>query len=721
MLINNALLYSATLEYAIDANLLIVAPDTPLINVLALMSEARNYCNLPVAGFATESYILSEMRASCVLVAEGVANYCRLSDKSISKSQILGIFTERDIVKLTAAGKDLKNFTVAEVMSAPVIILTKSESQGIFTALALFRQHRIRHLPIIDKQGQLLGIVTPETIRRALQPANLLTQLRSVKDVMNSQVIQAPPSASVFELAKLMAEYQVSCVVIVEEKNTPYSIPIGIVTERDILQFQALELNLSKLRARDVMSAPLFCLSPDNSLWEAHQQMQKRHVRRLVVTGCQGELLGIISQTSLLQALDPKEMYGIIEILQQMVEERTSELKQTNERLQQEILVRQQAEKALLQARDDLQKQVEERTAELQAINARLLQDICERQRVEDALRQSEKQLRQQAQQLQKALHELQQTQSQLIQAEKMSSLGQLVAGIAHEINNPINFIYGNLSYATQYIEDLLYLLKLYRQSYPNPTPEIIQQSEKVDLEFLMTDLPKLLNSMKVGAERIRQIVISLRNFSRLDEADKKRVDIHEGIESTLLILQHRLKGKQGLPPIQVIKDYGILPPVDCYAGTLNQVFMNILSNAIDAIEQAYSQQNTNTDDKNSSISSNSSNYQCPLPMIKIRTEMIENESVVVRIADNGVGMPESVRARLFEPFFTTKPVGKGTGLGLSISYQIVVEKHHGRLECISEPGKGTEFIIEIPIKQPKRPQTHLYLNSSPQTNDLIS
>lgn len=719
MLINNALLYSATLEYAIDANLLIVAPDTPLTNVLALMSEARSCCNLPVAGSATESYILSEMRASCVLVAEGVAGYCRLPNQSISKSQILGIFTERDIVKLTAAGKDLKNFTVAEVMSAPAITLTKSESQGIFTALALFRQHRIRHLPIVDKQGQLLGIVTPETIRRALQPANLLTRLRSVKDVMNPQVIQALPSASVFELAKLMAEHQVSCVVIVEKKNTSYSIPVGIVTERDILQFQALELNLSKLRARDIMSTPLFCLSPDNSLWEAHQQMQKRHVRRLVVTGCQGELLGIVSQTSLLQALDPREMYGIIEILQQVVEERTSELKQINERLQQEILVRQQAEKALLQARDNLQRQVEERTAELRAINARLLQDIWDRQRVEDALRQSEAQLRQQAQQLQKALHELQQTQSQLIQAEKMSSLGQLVAGIAHEINNPVNFIYGNLSYAAQYIEDLLYLLKLYRQAYPNPTPEIIQQSEKVDLEFLMADLPKLLNSMKVGAERIRQIVLSLRNFSRLDEADKKRVDIHEGIDSTLLILQHRLKGKQGLPPIQVIKDYSILPPVDCYAGTLNQVFMNILSNAIDAIEQAYSQQkNTNTDDKNSSISSNS---ECPLPMIRIRTEMIENERVVVRIADNGVGMPESVRSRLFEPFFTTKPVGKGTGLGLSISYQIVVEKHHGRLECISEPGKGTEFIIEIPIKQQKRPQTHLFLNSSPQANDLIN
>lgn len=719
MLINNALLYSATLEYAIDANLLIVAPDTPLTNVLALMSEARSCCNLPVAGSATESYILSEMRASCVLVAEGVAGYCRLPNQSISKSQILGIFTERDIVKLTAAGKDLKNFTVAEVMSAPAITLTKSESQGIFTALALFRQHRIRHLPIVDKQGQLLGIVTPETIRRALQPANLLTRLRSVKDVMNPQVIQALPSASVFELAKLMAEHQVSCIVIVEKKNTSYSIPVGIVTERDILQFQALELNLSKLRARDIMSTPLFCLSPDNSLWEAHQQMQKRHVRRLVVTGCQGELLGIVSQTSLLQALDPREMYGIIEILQQVVEERTSELKQINERLQQEILVRQQAEKALLQARDNLQRQVEERTAELRAINARLLQDIWDRQRVEDALRQSEAQLRQQAQQLQKALHELQQTQSQLIQAEKMSSLGQLVAGIAHEINNPVNFIYGNLSYAAQYIEDLLYLLKLYRQAYPNPTPEIIQQSEKVDLEFLMADLPKLLNSMKVGAERIRQIVLSLRNFSRLDEADKKRVDIHEGIDSTLLILQHRLKGKQGLPPIQVIKDYSILPPVDCYAGTLNQVFMNILSNAIDAIEQAYSQQkNTNTDDKNSSISSNS---ECPLPMIRIRTEMIENERVVVRIADNGVGMPESVRSRLFEPFFTTKPVGKGTGLGLSISYQIVVEKHHGRLECISEPGKGTEFIIEIPIKQQKRPQTHLFLNSSPQANDLIN
>ncbi len=741
MPVNNAPLYSAALEYAIDPSPLVVAPETPLVDVLTLMSEVRSTCNLPVSGSATDANVLSEVRASCVLVMEGVpvGIHCQLPGTPTSNSRILGIFTERDIVKLTAARKDLKNFKVADVMSAPAITLTKSDSQGIFTALALFRQHRIRHLPIVDKQGQLLGMVTPDTIRRALQPANLLTRLRSVKDVMSARVIQAPPAASVFELAQLMAEHQVSCVVIAQESgeggseegerggvgagekfsipnaqclmpHAPCSIPVGIVTERDILQFQALELDLSKMQARDVMSAPLFCLNPLDSLWEAHQQMQQRHVRRLVVTGERGELLGIVSQTSLLQALDPKEMYGIIEVLQQAVEERTSELKQTNDRLQQEIVVRQQAEEALLSARDDLQRQVEERTAELQAMNARLLQDIRDRQRVEDALRLSEGQLRQQAQQLQKALHELQQTQSQLIQAEKMSSLGQLVAGIAHEINNPVNFIYGNLSYAGQYIEDLLRLLDLYRKACPIPTPEIVEQSETVDLDFLMADLPKLLDSMKLGAERIRQIVLSLRNFSRLDEADKKRVDIHEGIDSTLLILQHRLKAKPGHPPIEVIKDYGVLPPVDCYAGTLNQVFMNVLSNAIDALEQANRLRNAaHGDDKVLPMP----NSQCPLPAIRIRTEMIEGERVVVRISDNGVGMPESVRSRLFEPFFTTKPVGKGTGLGLSISYQIVVEKHHGHLECVSESGKGTEFIIEIPVKQAKRHQPALFLEHS--------
>ncbi|MBG1244239.1 PAS domain S-box protein [Nostoc sp. NZL] len=286
-----------------------------------------------------------------------------------------------------------------------------------------------------------------------------------------------------------------------------------------------------------------------------------------------------------------------------------------------------------------------------------------------------------QAEKLTETLHKLQQTQSQLIQNEKMSSLGQLVAGVAHEINNPVNFIHGNLTYANEYFQEMLTLLHLYQQHYPTPQAEIQDFAEKIDLEFITDDLSKLLSSMNMGTNRIREIVLGLRNFSRHDEADKKLVDIHEGIENTLLILHHRWKNNGIGLDISIVKKYGNLPLVDCYPGQLNQVFMNILTNAIDALEE--SMVKLKTTDK---------------PQIIIRTEILDRKFVVIRITDNGLGMEEDVRKRLFDPFFTTKPVGKGTGLGLSISYQIVVEKHGGILNCLSEPGNGTEFWIEIPI-----------------------
>ncbi|MHC0061660.1 GAF domain-containing protein [Nostoc sp. UIC 10890] len=296
-------------------------------------------------------------------------------------------------------------------------------------------------------------------------------------------------------------------------------------------------------------------------------------------------------------------------------------------------------------------------------------------------------QTKEQTQKLAQALHDLQQTQTQLIQTEKMSSLGQLVAGIAHEINNPVNFIYGNINHVNDYAQDLLSILDLYLQNAPNPSPEIRDRAFEIDLEFLMEDLPKTLSSMKVGIDRIRQIVLGLRNFSRLDQAEKKPVDIHEGIDSTLLILQHRLKAKPESPAIKLVKEYSDLPLVECYAGPLNQVFMNVLSNAIDALE----------DYRESQSQPHSSE-------ITISTALGELEgnvkSVVIRIADNGSGIPEALKARICDPFFTTKPVGKGTGLGLSISYQIVVDKHGGVFKCDSQPGLGTEFWIEIPIRQ---------------------
>jgi two-component system, NtrC family, sensor kinase len=285
--------------------------------------------------------------------------------------------------------------------------------------------------------------------------------------------------------------------------------------------------------------------------------------------------------------------------------------------------------------------------------------------------------MEQRTEELKQALENLQQAQLHLVQSEKMSALGQLVAGIAHEINNPVNFIHGNLTHVREYVQDLLDFVSLYQHHYPEPVKEIEERAKKLDVEFLQQDLGKMLNSMEIGSDRIRDLVLSLRNFSRLDEAECKAVDIHVGIESTLLILQHRLKAKPKFPTIEIIRDYAQLPEIECYPSQLNQVFMNILSNAIDALEE-------------SAITS---------PNITIRTAAIDPNWVTICIADNAGGIPESIRSKLFNPFFTTKPIGKGTGLGLSISYQIVTEKHGGKIECHSTASLGSEFVVQLPVK----------------------
>lgn len=292
---------------------------------------------------------------------------------------------------------------------------------------------------------------------------------------------------------------------------------------------------------------------------------------------------------------------------------------------------------------------------------------------------------------LQGLLEELHSMQAHIVQTEKMSSLGQLVAGIAHEINNPIGFIYGNIEHIESYTQDTLKLLKAYQAEFPNPPESIQTLSNDIDLDFISHDLEKILRSIAIGSERIQQIVLSLRNFSRLGETGFKATDIHEGIENTLMILQHRLKPTSENPGIQINKDYGNLPLIECAPEQLNQVFMNLLINSIDAIEEAIQKTRPNK-----SLSQ--------VYTIWISTQVIEEKRVKIEIIDNGAGVSEEAKTKIFDPFFTTKPVGEGTGLGLSISYKIITETHQGSIQCDSQDGDVTRFSIEIPIRQPMQP-----------------
>ena len=339
-------------------------------------------------------------------------------------------------------------------------------------------------------------------------------------------------------------------------------------------------------------------------------------------------------------------------------------INQLTDQIQYLLQEREKQTQQLQTMNEELEGRVQQRTSQLSRVINQLKQEIGERKQAERALQQS---------------------QVKLIHSEKMSGLGQMVAGIAHEINNPVNFIHGNLKHVQNHVQEILSVLEGYQMLYPEPTPELQAIADDVDIEFLSKDVRKIVSSMQIGTNRILDIVRSLRTFSRMDQVTFKPVDIHEGIESTLLILKHRLKAHPGRPQVVVIKQYGDrLPLVDCHAGQINQVLMNILANALDALDE----------------SGDLCSRKGEPPMIIISTQQIDPNHIAIQLSDNGPGIPTEVQQRLFDPFFTTKPVGKGTGLGMSISYTIITENHGGRLQLVSTSGQGASFLIELPIKQ---------------------
>lgn len=695
---------SIFLESTLDRLPQLVTPESSVREIIDKISHLYASCSLFLS---TKSPDLPDspganIASGYVLVVSPSA--LKLEPNQLKISEILGIVTVPDIVRAIAQKQNLNNLRIADVMNQKFITVNQSDVENIFQVANLWREKGNDPVLLSDTSGFFLGAIAPCPMVKQLESGENWLKLASVKNVCTNQVIQANLTNSLESIAQILVINQANYVLLFENLNTqieaiaqPEHIPtpLGIVTDQDIVNYWTIGLNLSTIKAKSVIDRSLPAIDPEASLWSAQKSMEQWQTSALIVSSDRGEFMGVIDRASWLKTLDPGEMYRTMVQLQQNLESKTEALDRTNTDLQEEIVKRKNAENNLEIIQKNLASNVAECTDELKVANEQLKQEILRQQEVEAALRKSEAQSREQARQLEIAIEKLQKTQAKLIQMEKMSGLGQLVAGIAHEINNPINFIYGNITHATTYITDILKLLDLYQKTYPNSSEEIEEIIEEIELDFLMKDLPKLLHSMQAGAERIRQIVQSLRNFSRLDEAAVKEVDLHEGLESTLMILQHRLKGKLGKPNIEIYKDYGNLPKVECHPSLLNQVFMNLLNNALDALENKEAPQLITIKTRAFTIES------CPLES-HLDPEGAK-EYVRISIIDNGRGMDEMVQKRLFEPFFTTKPVGKGTGLGLSISYQIVVEKHYGRLDVISAPDEGTELIIEIPVKTTNR------------------
>ncbi|HEY9598207.1 MAG TPA: CBS domain-containing protein [Cyanophyceae cyanobacterium] len=841
-----------SIEQAIERNPLMLPPDMPLLDAIAAMSQA------------------------------GVS-YCLITQQQ----QLLGIFTERNVVQLAASQKPLEGVAISQVMTQKVISLNLAEVSTIFDLLAFLRSSRIRHLPIMDDQENLLGVVTPESLRAILKPIDLL-QMGRLQDIMIATVMTAPTTASAYDVTRQMARENKSCVVICHlppeqqtNKNTA-QIPVGILTERDIVKLTSLGIDLQQTLITDVMSHPLLSMPLKATLWEANQMLQQQQIRRLVVVDEAGYLAGIVTQTTLLQALDPIEMYANVELLQQTISEKTQELRQLNAQMQQEVLHRQKAEEELQQAKANLAEQVNIKTLELLQANAQLMQEIQDRiaaeaevrrlnaeleQRVRERTaqlaaknqdlqqeirdrkllaeklhtseqkmraifagmtdlvlvvdanqnvevvptntaalyapgfdiisptieqffqgegsqdwwlpirlaletqqminfdysltigdcerwftacisplsddsaiwvardisdrKQAESTLHRKNQELANTLHELKLTQQELIHSEKMAALGQLVAGVAHELNTPLgairssvvniaNFFQENLEQLPQFLQKLSpeqqqdFFALLHQSIHPSTTVSgrekrqfkraLIRQLEALGVDeadliadtlvdlgiysdaspflrllkdperrtllntaYQLTSLQKSTNTIVTAADRAAKVVFALKTYSRVQSTHQKvESNLIEGIETILTLYTNQLKHN-----VEVIKNYqNHLPPILCYPDELNQVWTNLIDNALQAMK------NKGT--------------------LKIDVTQ-QSQRVNVSITDSGEGIPSEIFPRIFEPFFTTKPPGVGSGLGLDIVKQIV-EKHEGTISATSVPGE-TIFTISLPIQ----------------------
>ncbi len=675
-----------SLEQVIDRHPLQIAPELPLTEVIRLMHEWGNSCYLSEELEHSEASSLAQLNNSCALI--------------VVDSQLRGIFSERDLVRLVAEGIELGQMTVEEVMSRELITLTLTGSEDIFTALDLLRQHRIRHLPIIDAGHQLLGLITEKNIRQNLQPINLM-KWRRVEEIMTTAVAHAPTTASVRQVAQLMAHQRVSCVAIVEEReDSRLIIPQGIITERDIVQFQNLRLNLEQ-PAQKLMSSPLFLVSPQDSLWSIHQLMKQRRVRRLLVAGDQGELAGIITQSSLLQVFDPTEMYGVIEGLQRQVEQLESERAEfwQQRTASAEAKIREQA--ALLDVATDA---IMVRGLDGQILFWNRGAEKLYGWRQEEALEQDANQLLEresgselgeiqqlvtekdqwqgELQQVTKAGQEIvvlsrwtlvqdeggnpssflvvntditekKQLENQFLRAQRLESLGTLASGIAHDLNN----IFTPILAVTQIL--------------PRHLPE------------LEPNLQELLSICQSNVQRGADLVQQILTFTRGAESERIPVQVQHLIREIQQIAQETFPKTIEIQT-SVSKN---LWTVNGDATQLHQVLMNLAVNARDAMANG------------GTLRISAENYAIEGDYARRHLEAQEGEYVLVTVSDPGTGIAADIQERVFEPFFTTKEIGQGTGLGLSTVLGIV-KSHGGFIDVESQLGRGSQFRVFLPADQ---------------------